>query len=124
MVGYNKSTYVEIDAFNDERSRYILMTLQIYSLKAYYASFNSQNIIINSYTFYYAIKKAFRAISSAFSSAVILIYFIKDFSVVWPVMRIMDIEGMPALYIFVAAERRAVWVVITSHLGHQSTTAR
>ena len=43
----------------------------------------------------YPIKKTFRVINSAFSSAVIFIYFIKDFSVVWLVIRIMDIKGMP-----------------------------
>src|SRR5690554_5053161 len=44
-------------------------------------------------------------------------YFIKLFCVVCPVITIIEMAGIPALYIFVAAERRAVCVVTSSYFG-------
>ena len=55
--------------------------------------------------------------SIAVCSSVILMYFINFFSVLWPVIFMMAMVGMPVRYIFVAPLRRAVWVFTKSHLS-------
>jgi hypothetical protein len=52
---------------------------------------------------------------TAFSCGFILIYFKKDFSVLWPVIFIMDKGGNPDKKRLVAKLLLAVWVVINSN---------
>jgi len=66
---------------------------------------------------FWTLKNGWSANSRAFSSWLMRMYFINDRSVLWFVIFIIDIDGTPAINMFVAPDLRAVCELTSFHFG-------